>query len=58
MTWSGSVIAFLKLSGRMSGTPIVFTGQHLFNLLLAIAMIGFGLWLFLMKLPTGQLLLL
>ncbi|WP_297325276.1 NAD(P)(+) transhydrogenase (Re/Si-specific) subunit beta [Nitrosomonas sp.] len=46
MTWSGSVIAFLKLSGRMSGTPIVFTGQHMINLLLAIAMIGFGLWFF------------
>ncbi len=46
MTWSGSVIAFLKLSGRMSGTPIVFTGQHMVNLLLAITMIGFGLWFF------------
>lgn len=46
MTWSGSVIAFLKLSGRMSGTPIVFSGQHMINLLLAITMIGFGLWFF------------
>ncbi|MBL0010200.1 MAG: NAD(P)(+) transhydrogenase (Re/Si-specific) subunit beta [Nitrosomonas sp.] len=46
MTWSGSVIAFLKLSGRMSGTPIVFSGQHMINLLLAIIMIGFGLWFF------------
>ena len=46
MTWSGSVIAFLKLSGRMSGTPIVFTGQHMLNLILAITMIGFGLWFF------------
>jgi NAD(P) transhydrogenase subunit beta len=46
MTWSGSVIAFLKLSGRMSGAPIVFGGQHLLNLLLAVAMIAFGLWFF------------
>ncbi|MCW5602506.1 NAD(P)(+) transhydrogenase (Re/Si-specific) subunit beta [Nitrosomonas sp.] len=46
MTWSGSVIAFLKLSGRMSGAPIVFSGQHMVNLLLALAMIGFGLWFF------------
>ncbi len=46
MTWSGSVIAFLKLSGRMSGTPITFTGQHMLNLLLALIMIGFGLWFF------------
>ncbi len=46
MTWSGSVIAFLKLSGRMSGSPITFRGQHMLNLLLAVAMIGFGLWFF------------
>ena len=46
MTWSGSVIAFLKLSGRMGGTPITFNGQHMINLLLAIIMVGFGLWFF------------
>ncbi|MDN5882319.1 MAG: NAD(P)(+) transhydrogenase (Re/Si-specific) subunit beta, partial [Nitrosospira sp.] len=46
MTWSGSVIAFLKLSGRMSGAPITFGGQHMVNLILAIAMVGFGLWFF------------
>ena len=46
MTWSGSVIAFLKLSARMSGAPITFKGQHLLNLVLAIAMFGFGLWFF------------
>jgi len=47
MTWSGSVIAFLKLSGRMSGRPIVFAGQHALNLLLALAMLSCGLWFFL-----------
>ena len=46
MTWSGSVIAFLKLSGRMSGAPITFGGQHMVNLVLAIVMVGFGLWFF------------
>ena len=46
MTWSGSVIAFLKLSGRMGGAPVIFSGQHAINLLIAIAMIGFGLWFF------------
>ena len=46
MTWSGSVIAFLKLSGRMSGAPITFSGQHMFNLILALVMVGFGLWFF------------
>ncbi len=46
MTFSGSVIAFLKLSGRMSGAPIVFSGQHMVNLLLGIGMFGCGLWFF------------
>ena len=46
MTFSGSVIAFLKLSGRMSGAPIVFSGQHMVNLLMAMGMFGCGLWFF------------
>ena len=32
ITFSGSVIAFLKLSGRMSGSPILLPGRHLINL--------------------------
>jgi NAD(P) transhydrogenase subunit beta len=41
------VIAFGKLSGRISGAPVVFPGQHLLNLAIGIAMIGFGVWFFL-----------
>ncbi len=37
VTFSGSVIAFAKLNGNMSGAPIVFPGQHLVNLGMAIA---------------------
>ena len=49
ITFSGSVIAFGKLSGKykfrlFQGAPVVFRGQHLLNLVLALAMIGFGLW--------------
>ena len=31
ITFSGSVIAFLKLQGIMSGAPITFKGQHFLN---------------------------
>ncbi|MEN8214473.1 MAG: NAD(P)(+) transhydrogenase (Re/Si-specific) subunit beta [Pseudomonadota bacterium] len=43
ITFSGSVIAFGKLQGIISGTPVKFTGQHLLNALLGIAAIGFGI---------------
>ena len=39
ITFSGSVIAFLKLQGIMSGSPITFKGQHLMNALIGISII-------------------
>ena len=53
ITFSGSVIAFGKLAGLgkkfrlFSSAPVVFKGQHLLNLVLGIAMIGFGAAFFL-----------
>ncbi len=44
ITFSGSVIAFGKLSGKIRSAPVVFAGQHMLNLALAVAMIGFGIW--------------
>jgi NAD(P) transhydrogenase subunit beta len=49
ITFSGSVIAFGKLSGQykfrlFQGAPVIFGGQHMLNLALAIAMLGFGIW--------------
>jgi NAD(P) transhydrogenase subunit beta len=53
ITFSGSVIAFGKLAGLgkhfrlFSSAPVVFKGQHLLNLVLALVMIGFGVAFFL-----------
>jgi NAD(P) transhydrogenase subunit beta len=49
ITFSGSVIAFGKLSGKykfrlFQGAPVVFTGQHMVNLALALVMLGCGIW--------------
>src|SRR5881275_738786 len=37
LTFTGSVIAFLKLSARMSGAPIILPARHLINIALALA---------------------
>src|SRR5246127_327713 len=41
LTFTGSVIAFLKLSARMSGAPIILPARHLINIGLGIALIVF-----------------
>src|SRR5690242_10710564 len=41
ITFTGSVIAFLKLSGRMSGAPILIPGRHVINIALVLALIWF-----------------
>ena len=40
ITFTGSIIAFLKLRGIMSGSPITFYGQHYLNLVLGIGLIA------------------
>jgi NAD(P) transhydrogenase subunit beta len=40
ITFTGSIIAFLKLSGRMSGKPITLPGRHALNMGLALALIA------------------
>ena len=39
ITFTGSIIAFLKLRGIMSGSPITFVAQHYLNLVLGISII-------------------
>ncbi|UGX86331.1 NAD(P)(+) transhydrogenase (Re/Si-specific) subunit beta [Phyllobacterium meliloti] len=39
ITFTGSIIAFLKLDGRMSGKPIMLPGRHVLNAALAVAIV-------------------
>lgn len=39
ITFTGSVIAFAKLNGNMSGAPIILPGRHLINIALALGLV-------------------
>ncbi|HRK55982.1 MAG TPA: NAD(P)(+) transhydrogenase (Re/Si-specific) subunit beta [Burkholderiaceae bacterium] len=63
ITFSGSVIAFGKLSGKyrfrlFQGAPVIFPGQHALNLLLALVMLALGAWFVVSQqwLPFGLML--
>jgi H+-translocating NAD(P) transhydrogenase subunit beta len=45
ITFTGSVIAFLKLSGRMSGAPIILPARHAINIALALVILLLIIWL-------------
>jgi NAD(P) transhydrogenase subunit beta len=45
VTFTGSVIAFLKLSARMSGAPIILPARHAINIALAVAIVLLIVWL-------------
>ena len=51
ITFSGSIIAFLKLRGIMSGSPITFKGQHYINLLLGLSIIVLIFYLYFFLIP-------
>ena len=40
ITFTGSIIAFLKLDGRMSGAPIMLPGRHAINIALGLALVA------------------
>jgi NAD(P) transhydrogenase subunit beta len=47
VTFTGSMVAYLKLDGKVSGQPITFKGQHLLNLLLLLAFVAASVLVFL-----------
>ncbi|MFZ2542442.1 MAG: NAD(P)(+) transhydrogenase (Re/Si-specific) subunit beta [Gallionella sp.] len=57
ITFTGSIIAFGKLSGRLGSKPLRFAGQHWFNLLLAVLMVAFGIAFFITQTWTPFLIM-
>src|SRR6202035_3315507 len=53
VTFTGSVIAFLKLSGRMSGAPITLPGRHVINIALGLSLIALVVWFYLAQLHVA-----
>ena len=49
VTFTGSVVAWLKLNGKVSGQPITFKGQHLLNLLLLLTFLGVAVMTYLFQ---------
>ena len=44
ITFTGSVVAFAKLQGLVTGSPLIFRGQHPLNALLGIAIVALLVW--------------
>ena len=58
ITFTGSVIAFGKLQGTLTGRPLLLPGRHLINLLMLIGTIALGVWFFRSPGTEGQIALL
>jgi NAD(P) transhydrogenase subunit beta len=54
VTFTGSIIAFAKLQGTMSGKPLLLPGRHLINLLMLVVTIALGVLFVMAPGTTGQ----
>ncbi|MDE0333929.1 MAG: NAD(P)(+) transhydrogenase (Re/Si-specific) subunit beta, partial [Defluviicoccus sp.] len=53
VTFTGSVVAFAKLQGLVSGAPLVFRGQHPLNAGLGLVLVALVVWLCLAEAPAA-----
>jgi H+-translocating NAD(P) transhydrogenase subunit beta len=44
VTFTGSIVAYLKLSGKISSSPLMLPGRHVFNLGSLVAFVGLTAW--------------
>jgi len=44
ITFTGSVIAFAKLQGTISGKPLLLPGRHIINILMLVATVALAVW--------------
>ncbi|HKR20203.1 MAG TPA: NAD(P)(+) transhydrogenase (Re/Si-specific) subunit beta [Stellaceae bacterium] len=52
ITFTGSIIAFGKLQGLITGKPLVFPGQHVLNALLGVVLVALIVWFVMAQLPV------
>jgi NAD(P) transhydrogenase subunit beta len=57
ITFTGSVIAFLKLRGSISGKSLLLPGRHFLNLAMLIGTIALGVWFFMLPGTDGRIIM-
>ncbi|MGH7782590.1 MAG: NAD(P)(+) transhydrogenase (Re/Si-specific) subunit beta, partial [Candidatus Binatia bacterium] len=58
ITFTGSVIAFLKRQGTIGGRPLLLPGRHLINIVMLMVTVGLGVWFFMLPGTDGRMALL